>query len=96
MKSHTTQAPQVEAKEIAQEAARRSLVWLVVVLPVAAACWQASQGLSLGTLTLGLTVAGMSLGAGGIASVVGLDLSTLFESFNLGICLQASKVCIPR
>lgn len=56
MKSQTTQAPQVEAKEVAQEAARRSLIWLVVVLPLAVVVWQASQGLALGALTLGLTV----------------------------------------
>ena len=43
-----------------------------------------------------VTVSGISLGAGGLASVIGTDVSAVFDSFSFGVCLERSQVCIPR
>lgn len=46
-----------EIRKRGSEAVRRSVVLLVVVCPLVAVAWQASQGLPLGRLTLGIYVA---------------------------------------
>ena len=46
-----------ELRALLKEATRRSLVLVVVVVPLLVVCWQASQSLPLGTLTLGIYIA---------------------------------------
>jgi sterol desaturase/sphingolipid hydroxylase (fatty acid hydroxylase superfamily) len=46
-----------ELRRLLSEATRRSLVPLVVLLPLAIVCWQASEARPLGTLTLAIYVA---------------------------------------
>ncbi len=48
---------QGEPRQILKEVIRRSLVLVVVVAPLLAACWQASAELPLGMLTLGIYIA---------------------------------------
>ena len=44
-------------KELLKEAIRRSVVWVVVVGPLLAACWRVGEQRPLGALTLGIYVA---------------------------------------
>lgn len=46
-----------ELRQILRETVRRSVVWLVVVCPLLAACWQVSEQRPLGELTLGIYIA---------------------------------------
>jgi sterol desaturase/sphingolipid hydroxylase (fatty acid hydroxylase superfamily) len=46
-----------DLRELLKEATRRSLVPLVVILPLLVVCWQASEKLPLGKLTLGIYIA---------------------------------------
>lgn len=48
---------EADSRGLLQEAIRRSLVLLVVILPLLAVCWQVSEQLPIGGLTLGIYVA---------------------------------------
>jgi len=50
-----------EIRQLLREATRRSIVLVVVVCPLVAVGWQASRGLPLGRLTLGIYVAAAGL-----------------------------------
>ena len=46
-----------DLRELLKEAIRRSLVLVVVVVPLPVVCWRVSEGLPLGNLTLGVYIA---------------------------------------
>jgi Flp pilus assembly pilin Flp len=43
-----------------------------------------------------LMLAGISVGGGGLTSVIGVDLSALFDVLGLEFCLQAAQTCVGR